>query len=227
MLNIIEIGCMFREVEGLSTYSIAKMLSESGKSARFVTIDIDKEHLDSCRQLIEARDPALLDFVDFRCGNSLHILPKLIAEMGEIHFAFLDGSGHPGICLKEFELVTRHLADGGLCLVDDITDTKPTEYYSAKRDFGKGTLIYPLLALADYKKYKEAMTNRTSEFNEKERPLGNDEESELFLSIANHLAVDVRRGYRIIRGNNNVHGMLVYGKNDLVSRIKSLTDKSE
>jgi len=81
-LNIIEIGCMFKEDEGLSTLSIAKFLAEKNIKGRFVSIDMDASHLDSCRQLIEDRDPTLLKHVEFLCGNSLQILPNIIAEMG-------------------------------------------------------------------------------------------------------------------------------------------------
>lgn len=157
-LNIIEIGTMFQTVEGRSTYRIAKFIKEHDLDARFVSIDLDQEHIESARSLIKGYDESLLDLVEFRRGFGSEILGSVLPEMKQVHFALIDGGAQPEYCMNEFEMIKVCLSVDGACLIDDLGELSPTQPYPGKRPFGKGTLIYPALILADYLKYKEGKT---------------------------------------------------------------------
>ena len=48
-LNVVEIGCMFKEDEGLSTQIIAECLSSREFGGQLISIDYNKEHIVSCK----------------------------------------------------------------------------------------------------------------------------------------------------------------------------------
>jgi tetratricopeptide (TPR) repeat protein len=149
-VRAVEVGCMFKADEGLSTAVIASFLQKRGGNRRFLSIEYDRTHISAAQRILCGLEPDLLPEVTFACGNSLDILPQLIREWASIDFALLDGGGHPGTCLREFELVLEGLSENGLIVVDDLHDMAPTPHYSAARPFGKGTLILPWLIMADY-----------------------------------------------------------------------------
>lgn len=149
-VNLIEVGCMYQEVEGLSTLVLANYLANREGGGRFIAIDNDPSHIESCQNLLRARNPRLLDFVEFRLGNSLDVLPGAIADLGQVHFYSLDGGAHPEVCLEEFELSVNALVPDGIILVDDAQPMQPTEHYSLPRPYGKATFILPALLVCEY-----------------------------------------------------------------------------
>ncbi|HWO43091.1 MAG TPA: class I SAM-dependent methyltransferase [Candidatus Eisenbacteria bacterium] len=149
-LNVLEIGSMFNENEGLSTFIIADFLHRRVGGGRFVSIDYDVKHIQACKRLIADRNAALLDRVELRHGHSLHLLPTILDDFKTVHFALIDGGALPEVCLEEFEQVVEYLAERGIVLVDDAHSLAPSSGYPLPRPFGKATLIMPMLILADY-----------------------------------------------------------------------------
>lgn len=213
-LHLIEIGCMFKEDEGLSTYTLARFLRDKGLRARFVSIDYDPGHIDAARELLKKRGDGLADRVEFLRGHTMRVLPSLLEELGEVHFALLDGGAHPEICLREFELTAQALAKEGACLVDDHVELKPTVHYPHARPFGKTTLIYPSLIFSDYMRGAAASPSPSEHI-----PAG--QESRTMKSLDKGLFLDLLDGrqFRVLRGRGG-HAMLLYGSSDVVSGIQ-------
>jgi len=156
-LNIVEIGCMFNEGEGLSTYLIADFLSKRPAGGKFVSIEYDQNHIEACKKIIQTRNSSLNKQVEYRHGHSLSILPEVFDDFNVVHFVFLDGGAHPEVCLVEFELSRAHLVPDGVILVDDVHQLQPSDNYGLSRPFGKATLIYPMLILSNYLKNRETI----------------------------------------------------------------------
>lgn len=150
-LRALEVGCMFKRDEGLSTLTIGERISRAS-GGTFISIEYDQTHIDAAVEIIRETAPDLLSKIRFFLGNSLVRLPEALQELQQVDFAFLDGGAHPEVCLQEFEMVLRHLSPRGLIVVDDVQELPPTQHFPLKRPFGKGTLIYPVLAIADYLK---------------------------------------------------------------------------
>lgn len=217
--NFIEIGCMFNEREGLSTYEIAKCIKEKGLNARFVSIEYNPEHINDARSLMNEYDKSLIDIVDFQSGHSIEVLPSILEEMGEVHFALLDGGAHPDICLKELELISRFLSDKCALVIDDMVELKPTENYPAPRPLGKCTLIYPALIMADYLRTRRLNRHMAPDFK-------TDYESSIIQNLdektfGNLLGDDMDF---VSAGNPNGHQMLIYGNRKIVERVRQMKD---
>lgn len=149
-LNIIEIGCMFKEDEGLSTYLIADFLVKRAGGNRFVSIDYDLDHINASKVLIQNRNSYLSSVIEYRHGPSLSVLPEVLTDLNKVHFFYLDGGAHPEVCLVEFEQAMMHLAPEGVILVDDVQQIAPSKYWRLPRPLGKATLILPMLIIANY-----------------------------------------------------------------------------
>lgn len=154
-LNLLEVGCMFKEDEGLSTLVMAAFLEQRPHKGRLISIEYDAEHVAAGRAIFERRAPHLLPRVSYRTGHSLAELPPALDELGALHFASLDGGAHPEVCLHEFELTLAALAPEGVILVDDAQHLAPTEAYALPRPYGKATLIWPMLLIAGYLQQRE------------------------------------------------------------------------
>lgn len=152
---IIEIGCMFNENEGLSTLILGEFVNNRPGGGRFISIEYDQNHIDSCKKILGKRAPHLLDKIEFYCGHSLAMLPPILEDLETVNFVSQDGGAHPEVCLQEFEMLASALAPGGLILVDDAQQIEFSEVYPLPRSMGKCSLILPYLLLANYKKYRE------------------------------------------------------------------------
>jgi predicted O-methyltransferase YrrM len=148
--NALEVGCMFKSNEGLSTYRIADFISRCDGIKQFISIDYEPEHISACKHMLGDIDAGLLSEVQFVCGYSLVKLAPVLEKMEAVDFVVLDGGAEPGCCLGEFELAASRLSDNGLVVIDDVQDMKPTPAYSFPRPFGKATLILPCLFIAEY-----------------------------------------------------------------------------
>ena len=170
-LNIVEVGCMFKEDEGFSTYLISDFLAKRARRGRFVSIDYDLSHIDASRVLIQKWNSSLSDFIEYRHGHSLSILPEVLKDLDQVHFFYLDGGAHPEVCLSEFEHAMVHLAPYGVILVDDAQQMHPSKNYQLPRPLGKATLILPMLIIANYLLNREAMrTAKETPGNQKSTP---------------------------------------------------------
>ena len=94
---------MFKEDEGLSTFTLAQFLHDRSAGGRLISIEYDKNHIQACRTILERKNPKLLDIVEFRHGHSLALIDDAIKDLEVIHFASADGGAHPEVCLQEFE----------------------------------------------------------------------------------------------------------------------------
>ena len=210
--NLVEVGCMFKEDEGLSTYIIAKFIKDNNLKGRFVSIELDPQHVDAAKSLLKKYDESLLELVEFRSGDSLGILPDLLKGMGEVHFALLDGGAQPEVCLKEFELTAQSMSASGACLIDDLVKLKPTEYYSGDRPFGKGTLIYPVLIIADY--LKRIALNRTQGAAKFGSAIIGALDEKSFTSLLKGSA------FCVLKEPRGSHGMLAYGNQSIIEQLR-------
>ena len=165
-VNALEIGCMFRKTEGLSTLEISRFVRKEAVSGRFCSIEYDPDHVQTATELLRELDPAALGFVEFMRGHSLATLPMALERLGEVDFVFLDGGAHPEVCLRELELVLPRLSRRGLIVVDDLQEIAPSAAYPLPRPFGKGTLILPFLVIHEYLRSRELYQDRNDQFSE-------------------------------------------------------------
>ncbi len=211
-MTVVEIGCCFNEMEGVSTYLIGDFLSRRKLRGKVFSIDIEAEHIETCKSIIKKRNPSVLDVVEFRQGHSLHCLQEIIAEQRSVHFFYLDGGAHPEVCLWEFETAQTHLLPEGIIIVDDaqFIDSKPW-FHQFPLPFGKATLIYPFLLLSNYLKQLDKMRIL------KEKTL---RPSSSFIEEISKINVpDVNVSNYAIIGNIYRHAMLLYGSPRCISYI--------
>jgi predicted O-methyltransferase YrrM len=206
--NALEVGCMFKTTEGLSTYRIARFIDRWEGRKQFFSIDYEPEHISACERTLTEINAGLLSEVKFVCGHSLAMLPAVLENMGTVDFALLDGGAEPGCCLREFELVGQHLSDGGLVVVDDLQDMKPTGAYPFPRPFGKGTLILPYLIIAEYLKTRDLGIRKHEKSGATCKDLGSEFISHLSSYEMFHSLGQFQ--YKIIWKGN--HKMLVVGR---------------
>ncbi|MFC1714997.1 O-methyltransferase [Candidatus Poribacteria bacterium] len=216
-LNVVEVGCMFQEAEGLSTYVIADFLRSRRGGGRFISIENDESHIKACREIIHKRDPSLGEQIDYRHGHSLSVLPKVVEDLSLIHFYYLDGGAHPEVCLAEFEIAMANLAPEGVILVDDAQEISPSENYGLPRPLGKITLILPLLILANYLENREMVRKANS--------LSDDPESipdSWFIGQVKDIDLSTAQNssFAVIGSR---HQMLLYGSADFLSDVVRLS----
>ena len=218
--NFIEVGCMFKENEGLSTYTVTDFIKKNRLKARFISIDADREHIESCKRLLWKFDPELIPLVEFRCAESTGALPEILKEMGEVHLALLDGGAHPEVCLKEFEIVNNMLSKGGIILVDDLARLEPTIPFPGERPFGKCTLIYPMLIIADYLKYRRERMQAGN-------LLKPGQASAVLASVIDQKSITEFKGNFAVLKCSVHHAMLAYSDSPAIEELKaSKFDKS-
>ena len=228
-LNVVEIGCMFKEDEGLSTQIIAECLSSREFGGQLISIDYNKEHIVSCKKILENRNPTLLENIDFFQGNTLDILPNLFKGKEEFHFFLIDGGAQPETCLVEFECAMDNLADDGLILIDDSRELPPSKLYWLPRPFGKATLILPMLIINNYMKNREDVCENNQYLGKDERlPKAyfieqmNQVDYSIFEDIPFKLLGNC--GQMLLVGRNNE--VLIELYNSMENRIKSDLNKS-
>jgi SAM-dependent methyltransferase len=212
--NIVEVGCTFKEIEGMSTYVIAEFIRKNKLKARFVSIDYNPEHIEACRAFFKKYDESLTDTVELLCGPSLDILPPVLEEMGEVHFAFLDGGAHPEICLREFELVARALPVGCACLVDDLQEIITKTKGPCELPLGKGTLIYPLLLIAKYLKARTSNSHLLWGF----KP-GHESDIINSLDIKAFKNFLGEKDFKFL-GKTILHKMLLFGDRNIIENVR-------
>lgn len=217
-LNIIEVGCMFKEDEGLSTYLVADFLAKRPGGGRFVSIEYEPNHIDASKEVLQKRHPSLDSFVEYRQGHSLSVLPDVLADLRTVHFFYFDGGGHPEVCLAEFEQAVMHLAPEGVILVDDAQELPPSANYGLARPFGKATLILPMLIVANYLRSRDIVRTANS--------LPGDERSipdSRFIRQQEDIAVPTVNSWDFaVIGNK--HQILVYGSPSFTAEARKLAE---
>ena len=208
---------MYKEDEGLSTYVIADFLAKRRNESKFISIDWDPAHIESCKTIMRKRNATLVKAVEFREGHSLSLLPQVLAELGVVHFALLDGGEHPEVCLAEFELVATHLAPEGALLIDDAQPIPCRQDYALQRPLGKVNLILPMLLIEEYLRHRGEI-----------RAAGSDASDSTtvpdahFLGELKGLDLDNRGATFCVMGT--WHRMLAYGSPKFVQSAAELTD---
>ena len=213
-VRALEVGCMFAENEGLSTYHIARCVRQRPGSA-FISIEYDADHAQSAQVMLRRMDPGLDHCVDLRVGHSLVELPPALETLGQVDFALLDGGAHPEVCLQEFELVLNHLSERGLVLVDDLQALAPSVMYPAARPFGKGTLILPVLILRDYASTRDQYRSRNLAPGTTD---GTPDSTLVNRLVASGIA-DRPSGVAYATISMHGHSMLVIGRQPVVDRL--------
>lgn len=147
--NYLEIGCCFKEDEGLSTYVAAKFIAERFSDGGVLSLELDPDHIRASKEIVRKYDPTLLQRIEWIAGNSIQTLPRLLAKTERIDFAFIDGGAGPSANLFELLHIWDKLSENGIALIDDCAYLHPTPAYSGRRDFGKAQLILPFLLIVE------------------------------------------------------------------------------
>lgn len=158
-LSFIEIGCMFKEDEGLSTMILAEVIHSHPSGGKLYSCEYDGAHVEMCKSILRSRAPHLEEMVEFHVGHSLATLPRVLDAVSDVDFVSQDGGAHPEVCLQEFELLSTALSQAGVVVVDDAQALGPTKAYPLPRPFGKVTLILPYLLTIHYLQHRSELLN--------------------------------------------------------------------
>lgn len=102
---------------GCSTIVLAQALRDSVGGGRVHSIEIDPAT--QARAAVNIEAAGLTELATLHVGDSLEVLPRILADMDKVQVAFLDGDhGHDHV-VSEFELVLPKLAPNGLILIDN------------------------------------------------------------------------------------------------------------
>ena len=101
---VVETGTFF----GYSTWWLAQAMCEWGEGMVY-TVDPDMRHV----------PPAVSEHphVTMIQGHGYKVLPRLMTELGEVHFAFLDS--YKRMALMEFDDIRAHVVPGGMVVFHD------------------------------------------------------------------------------------------------------------
>lgn len=153
-LNYLEIGCCFKEDEGMSTFVAAKYIEERFEGrGKVISLDIDPQHIADSKKIVTKYDESLLPLISWSEGLSLKTLPPALEKVDLIDLAFVDGGAGPADNLYEFMALWDKMSENGIIVVDDCTYLKPTPAYSGRRDYGKAQLILPFLLVIEHLNY--------------------------------------------------------------------------
>lgn len=102
---------------GSSTIVLAQALKDSQRPGKCVTIELKEEN--HKRAVERFKEAEVHELIEAHIGNSLEVLPKVLANCDAVRIAFLDGNHTYQHVLDEFELVLPKLAKGALVLFDN------------------------------------------------------------------------------------------------------------
>jgi precorrin-6B methylase 2 len=111
--TIIETGTNW----GCSTIILAQALKDSVAGGHVHTIEIEPDFVDKAD--FNLRQAGVRDLVTLHQGDSLAVLPRVLASAAQVDAAFLDGAHMHDHCVAEFELVLPKLTATGLVLLDN------------------------------------------------------------------------------------------------------------
>ena len=108
---------------GSTTIVLAQALIDAGCRGRVITCELDEENIDRAKLNWEAA--GVSGHIEFHQGDSIKIVPRALAELTGIRFAFIDASHLYNDVKNEFEIILPKLADDALVIFDNtyrITD---------------------------------------------------------------------------------------------------------
>lgn len=102
---------------GTSAIIIGQAIIDSGRHGILHTVELDPElHAEAGRRFELA---GVSSVVEAHCGDSLTVLPDVLADVDELAAAFLDGNHLYEHVLHEFELVVGRLRRDGVAILDN------------------------------------------------------------------------------------------------------------
>lgn len=128
-LLIVETGTMFKvelepgetDLGARSTYAITRWIESNGGAAHtFYSVDIDRQHINVCRETLGAR----AEFVSHRLGVGSEVLAG--SESAQLYginpdFVLLDADSDADSIYKEFSAIAPVVsACGGIIVIDDV-----------------------------------------------------------------------------------------------------------
>jgi predicted O-methyltransferase YrrM len=102
---------------GSTSIIIAQAILDSGRDAVLHTVELDEAVHAEARHRFELAGVARV--VVPHCGNSLDVLPKILADVDEVALAFLDGDHFHDHVVAEFELVADRMRPDGVVMFDN------------------------------------------------------------------------------------------------------------
>jgi predicted O-methyltransferase YrrM len=102
---------------GCSTIILAQAIKDSVGGGAVHSVEIEQAFLDKADANLRAA--GVRDLVTLHHGDSLRVLPGLLAQIGEVRAAFLDGAHQHDHAVAEFELILPNLAPGGIIIFDN------------------------------------------------------------------------------------------------------------
>lgn len=151
-LNYIEIGTAFSLNEGLSTLLAAWSIDQYFNSGKVISIDISDDNIKKSKAIVQKFSPNSLKHIEYYTGTFKDFYLSNSLNGQKFNLVFIDGSGDAMINLIEFDTLLKHIHDSGVIVIDDARFMKKTTY-TARRDFGKANLIYPLLLISENLEY--------------------------------------------------------------------------
>lgn len=103
---------------GGSTFFIASALAEN-KKGRLFTIECDGELFRYAKALYATSLASLRPYVFFNKGESDLVYPKILSEVENVDFVFLDGKEDPEQTVKEYNMFLPHMKAGSYLACHD------------------------------------------------------------------------------------------------------------
>ena len=153
IFNYLEIGTAFSLDEGMSTLLAAWSIDQYFNSGNVTSVDISEINIKKSKEIIQKYSPDSIKYIQYHLGTfkDFYFSNKMVNEQ-KLNLTFIDGSGDAMINLIEFDTLLNYMHDSGIIIVDDVRFMKKTSY-RARRDFGKASLIYPLLLISENLEY--------------------------------------------------------------------------
>ena len=102
---------------GSTAILVAQAIIDSGRKGVLHTIELDPDiHAEALRRFDLA---GVSSVIEAHCGDSLKVLPGVIAGVDEIAVAFLDGNHFHNHVVSEFELVVDKMRPDGVIIFDN------------------------------------------------------------------------------------------------------------
>lgn len=102
---------------GSTAIILAQAIRDSGRPGIVRTVEIDPAIAAQASMRFELAGVA--PFVELFQGDSLIMIPQMLAGSAVLRIAFLDGNHFHDHVVREFELILPHLAEGGVVLFDN------------------------------------------------------------------------------------------------------------
>lgn len=102
---------------GSSAIIIAQAIIDSRREGLLHTIELEPELHEEANRRFELAGVSTV--IESHCGDSLAVLPEILADVDELAVAFLDGNHLYEHVLREFDLVVGRLRPGGAVILDN------------------------------------------------------------------------------------------------------------